>query len=427
MPAVPLPQAVPIEHNGWNTDFSGNVQLPNSERSPVNPIMSGLGQAATQAQTGLQTAQTAKDVNEVQQKQREMALSMINAAASDPDPEKAQSKLSSIIPIVNRLSPSFQVDPNIDVGTARTLAMGGVPTEQQPTYALNQSNAAINMALLKALGGAPAASGGMQGAPEAPNVQPAAPNISPTGQIAAPSSPPQEGMMSPQAEALLALARPEASKALQGTPLYKQQVAASETSGKNTAEAQKSAIEANEGYQQVAKTIESLKELIKDPSLPQATDVRDSKTKALISQRFGDQKEANAYNTFQTLNESQTINAIRDLASTGQIKMTRTLENIINKGYLIDPDASPEAKLAQANAIEVELKNSAAAAQNISAKMGGGKIAPYESPLTAADQAKEKMQPKQNFTNAPKPGAIEDGYVYTGGDPSKPESWKATK
>lgn len=400
MPSIPLPPQVPIERAGWNTDFSGNVQLPNNERTPVNPIMSGLSQASQEAQTALQSGQAANAVQDVQMKQRGMQSSMLGALASLP-PDQFEANKATTIATINKLNPSMQYSPDIDQKTAQMAAMYGVPVEQQPTYGLNQSNAAINMALLKALGGPSAASGGATlGNPgQIPE------NGNPSSAITPAAS---EGAMTPQAQALLALARPESSKALQGTPLYKEQASQAETLGKNAAEAQKNALESNESYQVVQQNLDGLKkligttnekgELIPNPDLPQSEYGFPAKNQAWASQNFGDQKKADAYNTFQTLNESQTIGAIRQLADTGQIKMTRTLENIINRGYLIDPDVSPKAKLQQAYTIETELKNSAAAAQNVATKMGGGRqTQTYQSPLasSAVTQAQEKLQPKQ--------------------------------
>lgn len=174
----------------------------------------------------------------------------------------------------------------------------------------------------------------------------------------------------------------------------------------NITAANKAAIDAGEGYQQVAKTIDSLDTLINNPDLPQAKYGVPAEKQAWMSQNFPQidkQKAANAYNAFSTVNESQTINAIRDLASTGQIRMTRTLENIINRGYLVDPDASTTAKLSQAQAIRTELKNSAIGASNVSAKLSGqpGNI-PYESPI-----------PDQQAPSPPTETKTLNGVTYT--------------
>lgn len=372
-------------------------------------------------------AQTAGAAQDMQLKQRGMQLSMLAGLDNILDPAKRAEAQPHVIAMANKLNPSYQIDPSIDEGTRRALIMSGVPVEQQPGYGLAQSNTAINQALLGALGGAPAAAGGANpdgGMPSSAANAPAA-GIGSAPAISAP-----QGSMSPQAQELLAIARPEASKALQGTPLYKQQATQAETVGKNTAEAQKHALESNEGYQQVEQTIDSLKRLIDDPDLPQSSYGIPAKAQAWTSQNFGDQKTANAYNTFSTINESETINAIRDLANTGQIRMTRTLENIINKGYLIDPDASKTAKLQQANAIKTELKNSAIAAQNVSTKMSGSGStgeysAPYPAQSSAASQLPAQMQPQPGNAATQAQGALKPPVPQTGTAIDTPEAIKA--
>lgn len=162
MPNFPIPQNVPIERAGWNTDFSGNVQMPNNDRTPVNPIMSGLGQAAQQAQTSLQGAQTASAINDVQMKQRQMQASMLGAIANLP-PDQYESAKAHIIPIVNKLNPSYQVDPNIDQQTAAMIARGNVPIEQQPQYALNQSMIPMMQSIRDRLSGGGAQGSNMSG------------------------------------------------------------------------------------------------------------------------------------------------------------------------------------------------------------------------------------------------------------------------
>lgn len=168
------------------------------------------------------------------------------------------------------------------------------------------------------------------------------------------------------------------------SPTYLKAKAAAEGAGKDQNSANTDAVKAGTGYDQVVQTIEALKQLA--PSVPQQTYLIPSSVKAAISQNipaYDGQQSANAMNTFNTVNESQTINAIRDLANTGQIRMTRTLENIINKGYLVDPNASPTEKVNQANAIETELRNSTIGAQNVNAQLNGGATQPMTSPLTA--------------------------------------------
>lgn len=143
MPSIPLPQNVPIERAGWNTDFNGNVQLPNNERTPVNPIMSGLSQASQQAQTALQGAQAANQVTDVQKKQNEMQASMLAGLAKLP-PDQYDTAKAHIIPMINQLG-SRQFDPNLDQQTAGLIAGGGVTASEQATLANNLQRAQLMM------------------------------------------------------------------------------------------------------------------------------------------------------------------------------------------------------------------------------------------------------------------------------------------
>lgn len=137
MPSVPLPEQAPIQRAGWNTDFSGNVQMPNNERTPVNPILSGLNQASQQAQTALQGAQAQGALADVQQKQRGMQASMMGALANLP-PDQFKANKANVIATINKLNPSFQYDPNLDQQTAKMNAMQGVPVQEQPAYQMQQ-------------------------------------------------------------------------------------------------------------------------------------------------------------------------------------------------------------------------------------------------------------------------------------------------
>lgn len=175
--------------------------------------------------------------------------------------------------------------------------------------------------------------------------------------------------------------------------------------GKDQAEAEKSAIGAAANYDQVVQTINGIKDLNDSPvGLPQDRGFMSAKTKAYLAQNIGDtaigdalgvpsQAVADNSNKFTKLNEAQTIGAIKELASTGQIRMTRTLENILNRGYLIEPGASPKSKDEQAQTILAELNNSKIAAQNVNTGLNGGNSAPMQ-PIPASGQPQMSLQEK---------------------------------
>lgn len=397
MPSVPLPEQVPIQRAGWNPDFSGNIQLPNNDRVPVNPILSGLSQASTQAQTALQGAQTAGAVNDVQMKQRGMQASMLGALASLPT-DQYEAQKATTIGAINKLNPSWQIDPNIDQQTARMNAMSVVPVQEQPIYGLNQQIPELMKQIQG--GGQPDVMGGQPGS------SPALPfaNVDP--------------------RTLATMSAIPALKPVVDTMLNVQKTNQESPTGKNIAEANKNAIDATQAFGQVKASLGSLEDLIgktdengnfiPNNNLPQTRGVLTAEQRANLAQRFGSaageaegyfgsQKTSDDYKAFSKLNESQTVKAIQALADSGQIKMTKTLENIVNRGYLVDPEASPTSKMQQAKIVETELENSMIAAQNVSKSMTGGQTQPMKSPLpqNAANQAQGALNPKQPTTNQP--------------------------
>lgn len=220
-------------------------------------------------------------------------------------------------------------------------------------------------------------------------------------------------------------------------PLVIQAKAKSTATGKDQAEAEKAAIGASANYDQVVQTINGITDLNHSVAgLPQDRGFVPAKAKAYLAQNFGDTDIGNAFgvpsqaladnaNKFTKLNEAQTIGAIKELASTGQIRMTRTLENILNRGYLIEPGASPKSKDEQAQTILTELENSKIAAQNVNTGLNGGQSLSMQ-PIPASGQI-QTQQPE----GAPKLGTKIPGtdgdYIFNGGDPADPKSWKKVK
>lgn len=422
MPAVPIPQSVPISGASWSTGLSpaGIGEAAGAVGQPVNPTMSGLNQAGMQAQQALQGAQAKNALTDVQQKTRSMQTSMLGALANLP-PDQYEAQKATTIGAINKLNPSWQFDPNMDQPTAKMNAMSGVPVEQQPIYGLNQK---IPDLMNQIQGGGTSQPGGQpEGQPGSSPVLPFA-NVDP--------------------KTLATMSAIPALKPVVDTMLNVQKTNQESPTGKNIADANKSAIDATQGFNQVKASLGSLEALIgkedengkfiPNENLPQTRGLLTAEQKANVSQRFGSaageaeglfgtQKTSDDYKEFSKLNESQTVKAIQTLADSGQIKMTKTLENIVNKGYLVDPEASPESKWKQAKIVETELENSMIAAQNVSKSMTGGQTQPMKSPLptTAASQAQGAFQPKPQQAQKPPLDAKQapDGNYYIK-DPSRP-------
>lgn len=180
--------------------------------------------------------------------------------------------------------------------------------------------------------------------------------------------------------------------------------------GKNQADASKSTIESNQNYAQVVQTLDAIKSMATD--LPQEENFVGPGSRAFLNQNLGDGNMAAKYSKFKNLNEAQTIGIIKELTSAGGgLRMTRTLENIINRGYLIDPTLNPQGKIDAANAIQTELRNAAVAANNTNAQMNGGQELPMTSPLTQpSNTVLPTAQDLQDSFNAKKFG----GFKYLG-------------
>lgn len=202
------------------------------------------------------------------------------------------------------------------------------------------------------------------------------------------------------------------------SPAAKQADAKAVKLGTDQADATKASMSSSQSYEQAQKVMDSMTDLVNKGDVPDKRYGLPASVYASASQNFGDQKRSAASDAFSTLNEAQTITAIKELANTGQIKMSRTLENIINKGYLVDPNSSDSSKLNQIQIIKTELANSRTAAQNIDASMNGG--------------TQQSLADVPNVAQAPTPSQISaakrapDGNYYLP-DPSRPGKYLMVK
>jgi hypothetical protein len=444
MPSVPIPQQVPIGHAGWGTDFTGNVQMPTDDRTPVNPIMSGLSQAASQAQTALQTSQAANQVTDLQQKQRGMQASLIQAALNSADPAGA---LKNIIPIANRLNPSYQYDPDIDPATAKIAAMGTLPLGEQPQFQMNTAKANFYNRL--AGGGAPsvgtssplagAVSQPQQGAPDSQGGPEAPASVNPL-------------LSDPNTAAALAIFDPAGASALTGvqklqfdTPQGKANTAEATKTGENLADAQKTYAVAAGSLPRALERFQQLREAV--PKASYGLGVTENGSSELgagglqtkIAQQFD--PETNLAN--QTLKQASDQGILTELGpQLAGLKGNKFLEGIASGASGLNMADSPEAKIHAIDQLQTQYvaNMKSLAAQR---RAYGDKSAPTDqqiddavakaqgfsaAPQTAATQAQTAVNnPRSAQPKAPPMGTIKGGYRYTGGDPSKPESWKATK
>lgn len=104
---------------------------------------------AQQAQNQQRMAETAGATQGIQQKQRGLQLNMLSGILNEPDPDKQRDLAGKIIPIANKLNPSYQIDPNADIGTIRALVQSQVEPTTQATLMNNLARAQM-MNTLKA-------------------------------------------------------------------------------------------------------------------------------------------------------------------------------------------------------------------------------------------------------------------------------------
>lgn len=174
--------------------------------------------------------------------------------------------------------------------------------------------------------------------------------------------------------------------------------------GKSSGEAVNSALTSEQASQNAQTTIQGLIDIAKRNNIYEG---ETAPAREWIAGAVAPNSDAaQDYKSFQTLNESQTISAIRELADTGQIKMSRTLESIINRGYLVDPTASNAEKVTQANIILTELKNAATAAANVNSQLHGGGTKPL-APMNVVPSNSEGAQAAQVYVSLKNKGFSE--------------------
>lgn len=136
MPAIPIPQPTPIERAGWNTDYQGApAAAANAVGSPPNALMQANEIANQQAQNNMRTAQAAGGVQDLQDKQRSMQLSMLSGILNEPDPEKQRDLIGKLVPLANKMNPSYQIDSTVGVPEIRALVQSQVSPTEQATLA----------------------------------------------------------------------------------------------------------------------------------------------------------------------------------------------------------------------------------------------------------------------------------------------------
>lgn len=308
MPTIPIPQQVPISGASWNNGFnpSGIGQGADAVGTTTTPLAFAQQNAGQQADNFLKQAQTASTVNEVQQKQRAMQLSMVSAALNSPNPEQA---LQNIVPIANKLNPSYQIDSDIDVPTARALAMSQVPVADQPALSMAQSKANLFNNALSSDGG----------------------NGSNTNRA-------------------LAIVDPAASNAVMNTSEGRKEAEEGTKTGENLADAQKTF---NVTYSNLPLALQRFK-MLRDA----ATDASYGVGSGGLDQSFANTRLGHAINP-KTAAANQTLESVANQGLISELspmlqgmKPNLVLDKMASKGNLLNPEDRPEVKVQGVDRIE---------------------------------------------------------------------------
>ena len=144
MPAVPLPGQVSIQRADWGSPVQDAMgQAANAIGQIANPIAQANDIQGQLAKQNSLTAQTGNDINDLQQKQRAQQISMLSGVLNEPDPDKQRALLDKLIPVANRINPSYQIDPSVGVPEIRAMVQSQVSPEKQAELQYQRANAQL--------------------------------------------------------------------------------------------------------------------------------------------------------------------------------------------------------------------------------------------------------------------------------------------
>lgn len=92
-----------------------------------------------------QLQQTAAAQQDQQAKARSMQLSMLSGVLNEPDPNKQRDLIGKLVPIANKMNPSYQIDPTVGVPEIRALVQSQRPLENIPDNSFLNSPTGQNL------------------------------------------------------------------------------------------------------------------------------------------------------------------------------------------------------------------------------------------------------------------------------------------
>lgn len=389
-------------------DFNPSAAGLPTLNGPATAMDYGNQLAQQQSQQALQNAQTANQQNDLQAKQRSMQLSMLSGVLNEQDPEKQRRLLQNIVPIANKINPSYQISPDIDIPTARALVQSQIPAADIPNYQMGMAKAGFYNRLL----------GGQQGQPQGQPGQPQGASA---------------GGLSPADQTGLAIVDPAGSQALTATQKLQYE---SPEGQKSIAEAKKQGetiAEANKGVAGIDSRLQNAISILDDQIdlAPKTFSGAVGQAKLAMERNLPnigihpqgptDQQkfEQNNANLF-----TQELPAI--LSSIPGARLDIPLVNAIKKASGIDEFGTPEEKIAAAQNLKGLLVKYQQNTHDYAKNVGGGNtpIQPMQD-VNPPGAPQGGTQPQAPQTPKLVAGStIYKGHLYVGGDPSKPTSWQ---
>lgn len=210
----------------------------------------------------------------------------------------------------------------------------------------------------------------------------------------------------------------QAFESYKADPAVVQQQASAKAQGEAAGEFPEKAAAAQELMGRIDKNLDAMVQ--SNPDVPQSRWGVSADSRAWLSQNFGSQDAANAYNAFTKVNKAQILNGIQELVQSGSIRNSKALINLVSDVNAIDENANPASRAQQIGAVRAEIHNLATSSANINARLNGGQVQPYENvPVSVGT------------TSSPRPGMTQQGtdgtYMFNGGDPSVQTNWKKVK
>lgn len=277
------------------------------------------------------------------------------------------------VPSLNPVNGQISITPQIAQQAPAQASSAPAPQGQTPSAAMVGNNAVMAPADKAAatqdvFNPTPAAPVNLPGASDQRAAPVQAPNFSFRAQV--------------PGETLAAYkdAQQQAFEQYKASPQYLQTAAIAGDTGKAISDANVNAIKSDESAKRLQPNFDNLRSVNND--VPDNSYGIPASIKAYASSTgiTGDGgKAAEALDQWKMVNEQQTLTALGQLVSGGQIKSNRQIVKMLETGNFVPENLQPAERLKLIDVLENESKNQATSAGNIAARLQGGEAQPYVS------------------------------------------------